>query len=36
QTTLQRLSAISQEQTDLPLPALLGRVIGIKKAPIKP
>ncbi len=36
ETTLQRLWAISQEQTDLPLPDLLGRVIGIKKAPIKP
>ncbi len=36
ETSLQRLSAISQEQADLPRPALLGRVIGIKKAPIKP
>ncbi|TFY95763.1 thioesterase [Pseudomonas nabeulensis] len=36
ETTLQRLTAITAEQTDLPLPALLGRVIGIKKAPIKP
>ena len=36
EASLQRLSAISQEQIDLPRPALLGRVIGIKKAPIKP
>lgn len=36
EASLQRLSAISQEQIDLPRPALLGRVISIKKAPIKP
>ena len=36
EASLQRLSTISQEQADLPRPALLGRVIGIKKAPIKP
>ncbi|WP_226454517.1 thioesterase family protein [Pseudomonas sp. AF03-9] len=36
EATLQRLSAICLEQADLPRPALLGRVIGIKKAPIKP
>ena len=36
EATLQRLTALTAEQIDLPRPALLGRVIGIKKAPIKP
>ncbi len=37
--TLEKLAALSQEQADLPRPALLGRVIGLpaqKKAPIQP